>query len=99
MISIEYLAGFVDGEGCIDRCGWGGNRDIPRLRISQVYGDKLMEAIESQYGGTLSRKKKRNNIKRDYYTWTITGKAATTLLKQLLPYLWVKKDKALEVLG
>jgi hypothetical protein len=61
-ITGEYLAGFVDGEGCLSIAGRGGSLQ-PRFRINQRDDDgQLVRAIRAFLGaGSLYEKRDRKN--------------------------------------
>lgn len=101
MISLEYLAGLVDGEGCIrlHPSNKGKYRKYyPRLQVTNTY-KPILDMLVDQFGGAVHSGKfpvKENwKIKHD---WRLTGDKARELLSQLLPYLIIKQGKAKEVL-
>lgn len=96
-----YLAGFFDGEGSIIRVkghGW-------RITIYQS-SEEVIQWIATTTGtGTVasSRTESSNLIKkpkvaRTQWYWNLYGRNAFALLEQLLPYLIVKRDRALEAI-
>ncbi len=78
MPSAEYLAGFVDGEGCFHITTTGQ----PTLTLSQKIIDPLL-AIQKVWGGTIYEDKLR---------WT--GEDAARVAENILPYLLLKQDQA-----
>ncbi len=101
MLSLEYLAGLVDGEGCIrlHPSNKGKYRKYyPRLQVTNTY-KPILDLLVDQFGGAIHSDKfprKANwKIKHD---WRISGDKARELLNQLLPYLVIKKEKAILVL-
>lgn len=101
MISLEYLAGLVDGEGCIrlHPSNKGKYRKYyPRLQVTNTY-KPILDMLVDQYGGAIhsakTPQKEGWKIKHD---WRLTGDKARELLNQLLPYLIIKQEKAKEVL-
>lgn len=102
MISLEYLAGLVDGEGCIrlHPSNKGKYRKYyPRLQVTNTY-KPILDMLVDHYGGAIHTdsfgpRKPNWKVKHD---WRISGDKARDLLNQLLPYLIIKKDKAIEVL-
>ena len=95
MTSIEYLAGFFDGEGCI--C-------IRKIRdcysiachIECTDGDCLIE-FSNRFGGTIFKRKPRpyGFGRKTMWRWNRYGKNASELLRSLLPYLIAKKEEAI----
>lgn len=91
MISNEYIAGFFDGEGCIDiRYQVRGryNRFELRCTISQVYR-KPLDMIKEVFGGSISPRKNGN-----IHYYVVSGPSANTLLEAIRPHLIVKADEA-----
>ena len=81
-----YLAGFVDGEGCIR---WN------RLKIGNTYPLTLFIAREF-FGGQVYREKQRNG--RTMFSWCVYGDEAQAALTALAPFLIEKQLQALLVL-
>jgi len=94
-IDIRYLAGFIDGEGCIEihRNKRGKDYFNLRLDITQVY-KPVLASIQKDYGGYLIRSHgpRPNKSSRWYVEWS--GEKAKDLIKLVLPYLIVKKKQA-----
>lgn len=93
MLSLEYIAGFFDGEGCVDiryRTTHNGryNRFELRCTISQVYR-KPLDMIQEIFGGSISP---RRNKAIHYYV--VTGGLANKFLEAIRPFLIVKADEA-----
>jgi hypothetical protein len=91
MISAEYLAGFVDGEGCIG-IGSTNTSLVLTLAISQVNLTVLQE-IQKDYGGHLTPCKVKGN-RRPAWILRWSSKAALSVIEKILPYLIVKKPQA-----
>lgn len=85
-----YLAGFFDGEGCIvSRTNTGVTGRILTVIISQNWS-RILQDIKEIYGGSLHRHRNRKTS-----NLAITSQpAAERFLKDVLPYLHVKKDEA-----
>jgi len=87
-----YLAGFLDGEGCV--C-WSGNSSTPQLSIAQC--DKTPLDKFSSWLGTgemsLDERSKQNENWTDCWHWRMTNCIDILwLLCQVHKYLLVKKD-------
>ena len=104
MFAIEYVAGIVDGEGHIG-CYQSGPRKYNHLypRIGVTNTDlSLLEQLQQQFGGTINpksygKKGKPENWNQGY-DWRCSGDTARNLIKELIPYLWVKKKQAIDTL-
>lgn len=97
-MDIRYLAGLIDGEGCIS-VGKQTRKDMIspyyHLRISiEMTSKEVINKIYQHYGGSLHKQKNRLNRKA-VYTWSITGKYAYELLSLLIPYLIIKRQEAI----
>lgn len=101
MISLDYLAGLVDGEGCIrlHPSNKGKYRKYyPRLQVTNTY-KPIIDLLVEQYGGACHSSRNKNKpgwaTKHD---WRLTGDKARELLTELLPLLIIKKETAIRVL-
>ena len=99
-ISVKYLAGLVDGEGCID---WAFIFDKkyntkymrPRLRITQaVQGFDVIDLLYNNFGGNIEFRKSKNANWSDSKTWCVHGSKAVTVLNNIKSGLIVKKEQA-----
>lgn len=94
------MAGFVDGGGCImiaKRNPRKTKSGKPRINISYSVlltisqrDGAIMDWLVGNFGGTVLWKDRKNPT----YVWTITHKKASSLLKELLPFLRYKKPQA-----
>jgi len=97
-----YMAGFFDGEGCVAISKINLKNPeykSPRyvLEVTAYNCDKdVMDWILTKFGGStqLRVKPKEKWYWKDNYGWKITSNKAIPFLKELLPYLKVKKKQA-----
>ena len=88
-----YLAGIIDGEGSIDIRGnkviiYVGNTDIDMMRWLQQIGANVYEVRATS---SISRKR--------FYTWNVTRRAdVRAVLRRVLPYLIIKREKAIRAM-
>lgn len=102
--NIAYLAGIIDGEGCItiyNRILRGKRNIVPIVQVTNC-NTNLLEWIKNktEVGKIYKvvRTKQPSNWK-DLYYWDIrNGKNIEFLLKQLLPYLIIKKEHAIKMI-
>lgn len=87
MLSKEYIAGFVDGEGCISTNGRGSGGYLTVTIANSHLG--VLETIQQEYGGSISQRKSGS------YTLTMSTQFAYRFLVAISPYLIVKKDVAI----
>jgi hypothetical protein len=93
MISLEYTAGFFDGEGCVnfssDRYG------SPFIRILVVNTEKsVLEEFQSRWGGNITHNKRHKENWKRSYTWRISHTRAIQFLNDIQQFLIVKKNQA-----
>src|ERR1700690_1309405 len=98
-----YLAGIVDGEGCISiyiskRWDKRQNKHVyrPVLEISVYQADKrLIDWLMFHYGGAQYEHTMKNSS-RPGFQWTAPrGKAREPFILEMLPHLLLKKEQAL----
>lgn len=86
-----YLAGIIDGEGCITSYHNGHGSYYVRLRISQK-DPIFLYWIQSKVGGRIwIRRSKRNE---PIFTWGAESRTAKEVLIGAYPYLKLKKHQA-----
>ena len=94
-ISLQYLAGFFDGEGCITSEKKKRGRRVPTLRINvfQKYPEVLKE-FKRRFGGQIREAGKGQRVGHGFRWYAATVKAYYTL-HALLPFLHVKSKQAI----
>ena len=86
---LAYIAGLLDGEGCIQI---NGDKYSMNINIRNTVKAPL-EFVEGILGGSIhSYLPKRGYI---CYTWRLCGAKAAIVLGFLLPYLIIKKERAI----
>lgn len=98
----EYLAGFFDGEGCIDV-----QRNYPKGREGQLYVRPrvrlalanscrfVLERLQTTYGGHLLGRNSGGRNQQDSTSWELLSKADMhQVLQPILPHLVIKKAQA-----
>lgn len=108
-LSWKYIAGLVDGEGCIDlqvtkreniktiRPGdRGGSYARPRVRITLAQpGLQVLEMLQVNFGGPpLEKRVSKNANWNDAYTWGLYGKQLRPFLQNIVNHLIIKKEQA-----
>ncbi len=98
---IKYLAGFVDGEGCIGIIKASPQKKTretkPRYepKIAIVNCDyRILEKISITYGGHITTRRKFKPHHRKVFTLTFCGKSLQKLLPILTPHLIIKQTQA-----
>lgn len=99
MASVEWCAGFFEGEGNFRINSAKGKRNYPHLQIAQVHREPLdafrncfdVGIVRGPYGPY-------NANKQPYYNFCLYGDDAVIVAKQMLPYLFQKKKQIEEAL-
>ncbi len=92
-----YLAGIIDGEGCIT-IGAGVKPtciNYNALVLVQNTSKKLIDWLQSNFGGQIYLSKKATEKTKEAWMWRITKqKDIETFLLSILPYLIIKREQA-----
>jgi len=92
-----YLAGILDGEGCIT-IGAGQKEtcvNYNAIVVVQNTSKVLIDWMQQKFGGQTYLSKRETATTRTAYMWRITKKKdIENLLLAVLPYLIVKKEQA-----
>jgi len=101
-MSLEYLAGLIDGEGhiCRMKCKNGRGESYLESRIIVTNTSKpLMEALKRSFGGYYyARTKSKTNV-LTCYNWYYVGKKAEALALELQPLLVVKAEQIKRIIS
>lgn len=102
-LRLAYVAGFIDGEGCIRICRRGARNGRSKghsllVTTSQKDG-RPMDFLYGLFGGCIVFKRHGDGgFKTDrdnwLYEWRITDRKAGEMLKEILPFLTYKKPQA-----
>ena len=98
LLTPAYVAGLIDGEGCISVNRSKTKSDyIYSARIDVGMSAKagpLLKMLHTQFGGGLRQIRKRTRRWAAAYAWGVFGHAAGRLLRDLLPHLVLKRQQA-----
>lgn len=95
-VSDAYLAGFFDGEGSISICRKSRRGMYGRFGLNLCVANTFappVEALRRRFGGRLYAHAGRGSRKPQLY-WYIDGPKAESVLQELYPLLWVKRERA-----
>lgn len=88
-----YIAGIMDGEGCVSAAFAPDNKPMLRIRMGNNYRP-LVQMFLDLYGGWFHTTEAHDNTE-EFYTWELTGKERREqFLLQVLPYLRIKRPQA-----
>lgn len=104
-LELAWIAGFIDGEGCITikkyaRYKNQSTRYQAYVCCSQATEDniealKALQILQKHFGGSLYRQSKSKDTRaRESFQWLLVSSSAMECVKQLLPYLIIKKKQA-----
>lgn len=93
-ITLQYIAGLFDGEGCIGV--YRNGKKTPHLRTQLTQNKnavvtKMFESLVDRFGGHFSEQKTTHGVK---YNWQLSSHKAARFLADILPYLILKKEQA-----
>ena len=99
MVSIEYLAGFIDGEGSIQVSKGATHKTKKRiyyLRLSVHQMDRRpLAEMSERWGGSL--RYVTSHHPRPIWEWVVSGTTAGRVIAEIEPFLITKREQA--VLG
>jgi hypothetical protein len=92
---LAYLAGVIDSDGCISISKYSNCRAY-RVTLVVVQRDMpLIEYLYNTFDGSVNMVSTARKNYRDFYLrWMITDRRAITILKQIYPYMRLKKRQA-----
>lgn len=92
----KYLAGLIDGEGCIDVQVTKGVYVRPRLRIGMAASASfLLDMMQNSLGGHRTYRQSKNDNWQDSDTIDFSGyRQANCVLRNIVNSLYLKKEQA-----
>lgn len=95
-IRLAYIAGLFDGEGSVSVFKAGGQYACLSLRI-QIVNTNItpLQLVVNMLKGTIHTYPYTPEQRMPCYRWRIGGVAAGFILEKLLPYLIIKKERAI----
>lgn len=92
----KYLAGLIDGEGCIDLSISYGKYIRPRVRIALAEPSKfVLDMIQNTYGGHLYKREVTNPDWQNSYSWELAGYGQVCcFLRNIKNFLYIKRQQA-----
>jgi len=98
-LSLEYVAGLFDGEGCVNivkskRKGYKNYYFQVWVAVYNSY-KPVLEKLEKQFGGFVipQQKHKDKSHHLTKWRWGLSGKETIEFLKQILPYTVIKTEQ------
>jgi hypothetical protein len=94
-VTPAYVAGLIDGEGCLWIQAKAGRWYTPRCDVGMSEkGLPVLRLLHAKYGGSLALSRKATTKWEAAWRWAIGGTACRTLLTEVMPYLELKAEQA-----
>lgn len=98
-----YLAAFIDGEGTVSQLRprklsadpLFPGRSVWRVTIANTHLGSLEWCIATTGVGTITKKQMIHSHYKQGYVWACHASKARLILEQILPYMIIKRDKAI----
>lgn len=97
-LDLAYMAGFVDGEGCISVATRLQIYLTPTVQVSNT-NQAILEWFYTNYGGNIDVRKDNRPTRKQCNTWRVAGDKARRFLTDVLPFLRIKKPLAVLALS
>lgn len=100
---VAWAAGFFDGEGCVSMAKSARKgQPLPYYRVELIVSNTVkspLDRLSELFGGRVVVARKAKGNRQTVYQWKTSGTAHTArVLKELLPWLTVKRQQALVAL-
>ena len=90
---LAYIAGIIDGEGCIRITIDGSHYRHSRMYISVASTDQwLIQYLRMAFDGHIYSKHLEH--RKASWEWVLGGESALIFLQAILPYLYLKRPQA-----
>ena len=95
-IALAYMAGFFDGEGCVNFTQSGKHKTwIIRVMVRNTDFD-IIKKIHETFGGRIQVTHQKNKPAwKTSYCWRVDGAQAIFFLRLIDPFVFIKKDQIL----
>ncbi len=97
-VELAYIAGLIDGEGCIGIYSYPDGRGVSRLHILDVVitnnNPACYQFLKERFGGAVHERKYKAEFVNSNYQWRLRGIKAKDFLELIEPYLILKKQQA-----
>lgn len=102
--SLQYIAGFTDGEGCISLTSTCNNAYYKGVKTRYYYisptvvicntRKEILKKFKSQFGGYISHGKTANERCKPVFSYELRHKKALNFIRAVYPFLVLKKKQA-----
>ena len=94
--SWKYIAGLIDGEGCLDVQVIHGKYVRPRIRIGMANNARfVLEQLHANFGGVLCDRESKNENWQDSTSWELVGYSQVCkFVRNFCNHLEIKREQA-----
>lgn len=100
-LTVQYIAGFFDGEGGINIYQIKPTRKWYRKNIGYTLSvfihntdKRIIDLFNGKYGGYVNIRKRKSDKWKTGYDWKLSSCQAKNFLKEIVSYLILKKERA-----
>lgn len=95
-LSWKYIAGLIDGEGCLDVQVNNGSYVRPRVRIGMADNAKMiLHILQTNHGGHLASRESKNANWQSSTSWELVGYTQSCpFLRNIVNHLYIKHEQA-----
>jgi hypothetical protein len=93
-MGMPYLAGIIDGEGCITIMSRGQNQKPVVAVIVSNTDPRLMAYLKDNFGGNVRIQAKQVGNRKPCWQWRVLARQAEAVLVGVRPFLLLKADQA-----
>jgi hypothetical protein len=93
---IDWVVGFLEGEGCFGLAKCHGRRILPNIQVRQVQKWPL-ERLVNLFGGYLYLYKEKRSRASDIWYWHIRGPLGAGLMMMLYPGLSPRRKEQIRI--
>ena len=99
-LQLAYVAGIIDGEGCIRTNNNISKQPVIRVHVTNTRLDLILK-LKEWFGGYtwINETHKYNPKAKASHIWEVSAKQAASFLTAILPYLFLKREQAELVLA
>ena len=90
---LAYLAGFLDGEGCITLVRMKPKRYILRVNFTHT-NKEILVWMKALFGGYLGPRKRRSDKHKTAWGLNVDGPRGENFIRAIYPWIKIKKGQA-----
>ena len=96
-VELAYIAGLFDGEGCLHysfKHHWYGRKENSEywIQITNI-NRPIIEYLHNVFGGGMVLDRRQGGNRRMNFAWKIVARGTFRVLRQIAPYLRIKREQ------